>query len=135
MTACRLWVLRRLRFFHFHINLKYRLKHDMENKGIVARDCLPPEPRCPLSPGYIYRQQWRWCLGSGLYISAAVAAVAVVPRQRVIYISAAVAVVHRQRAAGSWAPAGDNPRQQSLSPPCRTSICSFLPIPSQPWLR
>ena len=26
-----------------------RLNHDMEEKGIVARDCLPPEPRCPLT--------------------------------------------------------------------------------------
>ena len=27
--------------------LKY-MSRDMEEKGIVARDCLPPEPRCPL---------------------------------------------------------------------------------------
>ena len=24
------------------------MSRDMEEKGIVARDCLPPEPRCPL---------------------------------------------------------------------------------------
>ena len=36
-------VLRRLWFFHFHINLKYRLNHDtpMEEKGTVAHDCCP----------------------------------------------------------------------------------------------
>jgi hypothetical protein len=26
--------------------LKY-MNRDMEEKGIVTRDCLPPEPRCP----------------------------------------------------------------------------------------
>ena len=31
-------VLRRLWFFHFHVNLKY-LYRDMEKKGIVALDC------------------------------------------------------------------------------------------------
>ena len=29
----------------------------MEEKGIVAQDCLQPEPRCPLPR--------RWCLGAG----------------------------------------------------------------------
>ena len=29
-------------------SLKSRLNRDMEEKGIVARDCLPPEPHCPL---------------------------------------------------------------------------------------
>ena len=28
-------------------SLKY-MNHDMEEKGIVGRDCLPLEPRCPL---------------------------------------------------------------------------------------
>jgi hypothetical protein len=28
--------------------LKY-MNREMEEKGIVVRDCLPPEPRCPLS--------------------------------------------------------------------------------------
>ena len=40
-----------------HINLKYRLNLDMDEKGINGRDCcpgLPPEPRCPLP-----------CLGNG----------------------------------------------------------------------
>ena len=44
---------------------------------------------------------------------------------------------------GSGAPAGDNPVQQFLSPPCCGSVwtsgsqsqSSFAPIPSQPWLR
>ena len=36
-------VLKRLWFFHFHINLKYRLNSDSEEKGIVAR----PIPRKP----------------------------------------------------------------------------------------
>ena len=35
--------------------LESRLNRDMEEEGIVARDCLSPEPRCPLR-----------CLGSGL---------------------------------------------------------------------
>ncbi|CAL8338702.1 unnamed protein product [Boreogadus saida] len=40
-------------------SLKY-MNRDMEEKGIVARACLPPEPRCPLPA------PWRrWCLGSG----------------------------------------------------------------------
>ena len=30
-------------------SLKSRLKRDMEEKGIVSRDCLPPKPHCPLS--------------------------------------------------------------------------------------
>ena len=34
------------RIFGFD-SLKY-LNHDMEEKGIVASDCLPLEPRCPL---------------------------------------------------------------------------------------
>ena len=29
------------------VSLKY-MNRDKEEKGIVARDCLPPEPRCPL---------------------------------------------------------------------------------------
>ena len=41
-------VLWRLWFFHFHVNLKYRMNRKIEEKGIVARDFLPPEPRCPL---------------------------------------------------------------------------------------
>ena len=32
-------VLRRLWFFH--VNIKYRLNREMEEKGIVARDCCP----------------------------------------------------------------------------------------------
>ena len=36
---CR--VLRRLWFFHFHINIKYRLNLKMEEKGVVAHDCCP----------------------------------------------------------------------------------------------
>ena len=40
------------------VSLKY-MNRDKEEKGIVARDCLPPEPRCPLPA------PWRWCLGSG----------------------------------------------------------------------
>ena len=35
------WVLRRLWFFHFHINLKHRLNRGMEEKGIVAVGRLP----------------------------------------------------------------------------------------------
>ncbi|CAL8253199.1 unnamed protein product [Boreogadus saida] len=37
-------------------SLKY-MNRDMEEKGIVARNCLPQKPRCPLP-------RW-WCLGSG----------------------------------------------------------------------
>ena len=29
------WVLRRLWFFHFHVNLEYRLNREMEEKWIV----------------------------------------------------------------------------------------------------
>ena len=49
--------------------LKSRLNSDMEEKGIVTRDCFPPDPRCLLpatasasatgsaaAAGYIYRQ-------------------------------------------------------------------------------
>ena len=62
-------VVRRLWFFHFHINQKYK-----EEKGIDARDCLPP-------PG------------------------------------------DREESSGRRVPvAGDNPGQQSLSPPRRGSI-------------
>ena len=32
-------VLRRHRFFHFHVNIKYRLNREIEEKGIVARYC------------------------------------------------------------------------------------------------
>ena len=39
-------------------SLKY-MNRDMEEKGIVARACFPPEPRCPLPAVR------RWCLGSG----------------------------------------------------------------------
>ena len=39
-------------------SLKY-MNRDMEEKGIVGRACLPPEPRCPLPTAR------RWCLGSG----------------------------------------------------------------------
>ncbi|CAL8341100.1 unnamed protein product [Boreogadus saida] len=40
-------------------SLKY-MNRDMEEKGIVARACLLPEPHCPLPA------PWRrWCLGSG----------------------------------------------------------------------
>ena len=35
-------------------SLKY-MNRDMEEKGIVATDCLPPEPRCPLPA------PWWWC--------------------------------------------------------------------------
>ena len=31
-------------------SLKY-MNRDMEEKGIVAPDCLPPEPRCPQRGG------------------------------------------------------------------------------------
>ena len=31
-------------------SLKY-MNRDMEEKGIVARACLPPEPRCPQRGG------------------------------------------------------------------------------------
>ncbi|CAL8360803.1 unnamed protein product [Boreogadus saida] len=34
------------RIFGFD-SLKY-MNHDMEEKGIVSRDFLPPKPRCPL---------------------------------------------------------------------------------------
>jgi hypothetical protein len=37
------------------------MNRDMEEKGIVARDCLPPEPRCP--PHAAVRHQ-RLCRGS-----------------------------------------------------------------------
>ena len=41
-------ILKRLRrvlrpLWFFHVNLKSKLNHDMEEKGIVARDCLPPD--------------------------------------------------------------------------------------------
>ena len=32
------------------VSLKY-MNHDMEEKGIVGRDCLPLEPRFPLPGG------------------------------------------------------------------------------------
>ena len=38
-------------------SLKY-MNHDMEEKGIVARYCLPLQPRCPLPGGGALR--W-WC--------------------------------------------------------------------------
>ena len=34
-------VLRRLWFFHFHVNIKYRLNREVEEKGTVARDRFP----------------------------------------------------------------------------------------------
>ena len=39
-------------------SLKY-MNRDMEEKGIIGRACLPPEPRCPLPAPR------RWCLGGG----------------------------------------------------------------------
>ena len=34
-------VLRRRWFFHFHVNIMYRLNCEMEEKWIVARGCFP----------------------------------------------------------------------------------------------
>ena len=81
-------------------SLKY-MNRDMEEKGIDALDCLPPEPRCPQPLGTTaarhHRREARclllrrWCLVGG------------------------------QRGSGG-APAGDNCGQKSLSPPCRGSV-------------
>ena len=59
------------------VSLKY-MKRDMEEKGIVAHDCLPPEPRCPPRGTIAARHKRcdeppprrcmlprRWCLSSG----------------------------------------------------------------------
>ncbi|CAL8336095.1 unnamed protein product [Boreogadus saida] len=46
------------------------MNHDMEEKGIVARDCLPLEPRCPRP------RQW-FLSAAGCWLPAAEA---VVPR-------------------------------------------------------
>ena len=34
-------------------SLKPRLNRDTEEKGIVARDCLPPEPRCEITTSLV----------------------------------------------------------------------------------
>ncbi|CAL8336564.1 unnamed protein product [Boreogadus saida] len=47
-------------------SLKY-MNHDMEEKGIVARECLPLEPRFPLPRDHhlsAARCRRRWCLGA-----------------------------------------------------------------------
>ena len=44
-------------------SLKSRLNCEMEEKGIVARDCLPPEPRCRaalMEPRGGGGALWRW---------------------------------------------------------------------------
>ena len=47
MTVISAMVEKELRERSFGFDLKY-MNCDMEEKGIVARDCLPPEPRRPL---------------------------------------------------------------------------------------
>ena len=87
-------------------SLKY-MNHDMEEKEIVARDCLPLEPRCQLPtaegpPPRGTTAAVRWCPG-----------VACCP-------------LPRQWCLSRGAPAGDHRsqhrRQHSLSPPCRGSV-------------
>ena len=41
------------------------MNRDMEEKGIVARDCLPPEPRCPPPRGTTTAKHQRPAAGSG----------------------------------------------------------------------
>ena len=82
-------VLRRLWFFHFHINIKYRLNLKMEEKGIVAHDCCPG-----LSPA---GAPLPWATGSV---------------QQAAGLRRETTPGNGQRSAGSGAPA-DNPGQQS----------------------
>ncbi|CAL8368955.1 unnamed protein product [Boreogadus saida] len=81
-------------------SLKY-MNHDMEEKGIVARECLLLEPRFPLLRDH--------------RLGAARCSLqeAVVPKR---------CLLPRRWCLGSQAPAGDNRSQQSLSPPCRGSV-------------
>ena len=45
-------------------SLKY-MHCDMDEKGIVALDCLPPEPHCPLPRGTTAAKHHRPAAGSG----------------------------------------------------------------------
>ncbi|CAL8336524.1 unnamed protein product [Boreogadus saida] len=82
------------------------MNREMEEKGIVARDRLPPESRCPLLMHH------RLGAPPGHHRRGAMAA----PRSPSARCRGPIA-----SAAGRGAPAGDNRGQQSLSPPCRGS--------------
>ena len=47
-------------------SLKY-MHCDMDEKGIVALDCLPPEPHCPLPRGTTAAKHHRPAAGSGRF--------------------------------------------------------------------
>ena len=76
-------VFRRLWFFH--INLKYKLNLDMDEKGIIARDCcpgLPTEPVGARSGGASAAS----CLSSLLHVADSMGTWAVVAPAAYIYI-------------------------------------------------
>ena len=91
-------------------SISSRLNRDMAEKGIIARDCLQPEPLCPLTP---------------------------TPRKRAACLAA---VGSGQRAEGIWRETitGNNPFLFLVAVHVLQGVKAevpFPPIPSQPWLR